>query len=85
MAEGDGSNYSTKEAGNQEETKPLLKKYISSFDRATLVEMHRIMSLEGRGLIDRQITALWGDAKELQEEMQLVCCNAPDRFFMQCG
>lgn len=51
----------------------MLKKYISSFDRATLVEMHRVMSREGRDLIDRQVTALWGDAKNLQEEMQTVC------------
>lgn len=73
VAEGDGSNDSGDYTTTNEDKKPLLKKYISSFDRATLVEMHRVMSQEGRGLIDRQITALWGDAKDLQEEMQEVC------------
>lgn len=74
VAEGDGSNEggSESESVESEETKPLLKKYIGSFDRATLVEMHRIMSVEGRGLVDRQIRALWGDAQDLQQEMQTV-------------
>lgn len=72
VAQGDGSNESKDEPASENETKPLLRKYIHSFDRATLVEMHRIMSMEGRGLVDRQITALWGDGKELQQEMQAV-------------
>ena len=73
VAEGDGSNEGVDNASaGQDGRKPLLKKYIGSFDRTTLLEMHRIMSIEGRGLVDRQIVALWGDAKDLQQEMQTV-------------
>jgi hypothetical protein len=52
--------------------KPALRKYIESFDQATLRETATLMSREGASLLDRQTKALWGDAHELQAEMQKV-------------
>lgn len=67
------------DVGGEEETeamsgekKPALRKYIETFDQDTMRDTARMMSKEGMSLLDRQSTALWGEAKKLQEEMQKV-------------
>ena len=57
------------------ERKPALRKYIETFDQETMRDTARMMSKEGMSLLDRQSTALWGEAKKLQEEMQKVCTS----------
>jgi len=49
-----------------------LKEYAESFDQATLLETAQILSLEAAALVERQSTALFGDAKELQAQMSEV-------------
>lgn len=63
----------TVEDKTNKDGKPALRKYIDSFDKQTMRETASIMSREGASLLDRQTKALWGDAHELQEEMQKVC------------
>ena len=36
-----------------------------------MIEMAKIVSLEGAALVERQTTALFGDLKSLQQEMQV--------------
>jgi len=52
--------------------KPALRKYIESFDQAMMVQTASFVSKEGLNLLERQTSALWGDAKELQKQMQEV-------------
>ncbi|KAL0019738.1 hypothetical protein WJX77_008774 [Trebouxia sp. C0004] len=47
-----------------------LRKYIESFDQATLADMTRQVSQEGAALVDVQTTALFGNLRELQSQMQ---------------
>ena len=47
-----------------------LRRYVESFDVSALREMAAIVSLEGAALVERQTLALFGDVKQLQEEMQ---------------
>ena len=47
-----------------------LRRYVEAFDVAALREMAAIVSLEGAALVERQTLALFGDVKQLQEEMQ---------------
>lgn len=54
-----------------------LRQYVESFDQETMIEMAKIVSLEGAALVERQTTALFGDLKSLQQEMQVrvPCCE----------
>ncbi|KAL3131693.1 hypothetical protein ABBQ38_007985 [Trebouxia sp. C0009 RCD-2024] len=47
-----------------------LRKYIESFDQQTLAEMTKQVSQEGAALIDVQTTALFGNLRDLQVQMQ---------------
>jgi hypothetical protein len=52
--------------------KATLKEYVEGFDQATLVETANVLSLEAASLVERQSSALFGDIKELQTQMQAV-------------
>ena len=45
-------------------------RYVEAFDQATMVEMTRVVSAEGAALVEAQTTALFGDLKQLQRQMQ---------------
>jgi len=47
-----------------------LRKYVESFDQETMMNTARLFSVEGAALVERQTEALFGDATELQKEMQ---------------
>lgn len=47
-----------------------LRKYIEGFDQATMIDTARVVSAEGAALVERQTTALFGDIKELTQQMQ---------------
>lgn len=59
-------------SGTGSTAKPALVKYMEQFDHGTLLEMTRIVSKEGSELIERQISALFGDINELQTQMQVL-------------
>jgi class 3 adenylate cyclase len=48
-----------------------LRKYIEGFDQATMIDTARVVSAEGAALVERQTTALFGDIKELTQQMQV--------------
>ena len=50
--------------------KGALRKYVESFDQETMMNTARLFSVEGAALVERQTEALFGDATELQKEMQ---------------
>ncbi len=50
--------------------KGALRKYVESFDQETMMNAARLCSVEGAALVERQTEALFGDAHELQREMQ---------------
>ena len=50
--------------------KLTLKQYVRSFDRATLAETAKMVSLEGVVLAERQTGALFGSVETLAKEMQ---------------
>ncbi|KAJ9518669.1 hypothetical protein QJQ45_018750 [Haematococcus lacustris] len=50
--------------------KGALRKYVESFDQATMVETARIVSTEGAALVERQTSALLGDIKVLAAQVQ---------------
>lgn len=52
--------------------KASLKEYVNSFDQATLVETANILSIESASLVERQTSALFGDVRELQQQMSKV-------------
>jgi hypothetical protein len=58
--------------------KGALKKYIDSFDKQTVIEMARLVSMEGAALVELQTQALFGDLTALQRQMQ-VCHNASSK------
>jgi hypothetical protein len=50
--------------------KSALRRYVESFDQATMVSTARVVSAEGAALVERQTSALFGDIKELTRQMQ---------------
>jgi hypothetical protein len=68
----DSSESASSSSSNEQPKQPALRKYIETFDQDTLRNTARMMSMEGLSLLDRQSTALWGEANELQAEMQKV-------------
>ncbi|GAX74028.1 hypothetical protein CEUSTIGMA_g1478.t1 [Chlamydomonas eustigma] len=50
--------------------KSALKRYVESFDQATMVETARIVSTEGAALVERQTAAVLGDIKKLTQQIQ---------------
>ncbi|EFJ50713.1 hypothetical protein VOLCADRAFT_88515 [Volvox carteri f. nagariensis] len=52
--------------------KSALRRYVESFDQATMVETARVVSVEGAALVERQTSALLGDIKKLTTQMQEV-------------
>lgn len=52
--------------------KSALRKYVESFDQATMVETARVVSVEAAALVERQASALFGDIKKLTQQMQDV-------------
>lgn len=81
-AKSDKGNTASDYAAAGTEGKPLLREYIDSFDRETMIATARIMSKEGANLLDRQNRALWGDVNQLQQEMQEV--RLPNRIVFSC-
>eukprot|EP01026_Neomeris_dumetosa_P009402 TRINITY_DN1317_c0_g1_i1.p1 TRINITY_DN1317_c0_g1~~TRINITY_DN1317_c0_g1_i1.p1 ORF type:complete len:309 (-),score=70.52 TRINITY_DN1317_c0_g1_i1:340-1266(-) len=68
-------NDTVEEEGEQqkEESKQepkVLKQYVEQFDQQTMLETSRLVSIEGAALVERQTTALFGDVKKLQQDMQ---------------
>lgn len=47
-------------------------RYVEQFDQQTMVEMTRIVSAEGAALVEAQTSALFGDLKQLQRQMQVL-------------
>ena len=45
---------------------PSLKEYVEGFDQKTMMEMARLVSQEGAGLVERQTTGLFGKLADLQ-------------------
>lgn len=54
--------------------KGSLKDYVDKFSPETVQEMARIVSQEAAQLIDMQASALFGDYRQLQEQMQVKSC-----------
>jgi len=50
--------------------KSALRQYVETFDQTVLQEMARLVTVEGSALIERQTKALFGNVKQLQQEMQ---------------
>eukprot|EP00210_Caulerpa_lentillifera_P003399 g3243.t1 len=50
--------------------KNLLRQYVESFDQEALRKIASIVSLEAASLVERQTLALFGDLKQLHNEMQ---------------
>ncbi len=50
--------------------KGALRKYVESFDQETMMSAAKLCSVEAAALVERQTEALFGDAHELQREMQ---------------
>mmetsp|Transcript_10708 Transcript_10708/g.29737 ORF Transcript_10708/g.29737 Transcript_10708/m.29737 type:complete len:394 (-) Transcript_10708:262-1443(-) len=55
---------------NVKKNRGALRKYVESFDQETMMNAARLCSVEGAALVERQTEALFGDAHELQREMQ---------------
>ena len=49
---------------------PLLCRYVETFDQQTMLEMTQVVSAEGAALVEAQTSALFGDLKQLQRQMQ---------------
>jgi hypothetical protein len=47
-----------------------LRRYVEGFDQTTMIETARVVSVEGAALVERQTAALFGDIKELTQQMQ---------------
>lgn len=47
-----------------------LREYIEKFDQTTLLEMSRMLSQESVAIVETQTSALFGDIRKLQEQMQ---------------
>ena len=50
-------------------------RYVEAFDQETMVEMTRVVSAEGAALVEAQTSALFGDLKQLQRQMQVPCAH----------
>ena len=48
----------------------LLCRYVETFDQQTMLEMTQVVSAEGAALVEAQTSALFGDLKQLQRQMQ---------------
>lgn len=46
-------------------------RYVEAFDQETMLEMTRVVSAEGAALVEAQTSALFGDLKLLQRQMQV--------------
>lgn len=87
-ASSSGSSAAAQSEALVKQGKSALRKYIEKFDQTTMVETARIVSQEGAALVERQTTALFGDIKQLTQQMQVrwwkfgggrgvcVCCGA---------
>jgi hypothetical protein len=74
-ATGDFQSLGAERAGQK---KSALREYVEQFDQQTMVEMTRIVSAEGAALVEAQTSALFGDLKQLQRQMQVcLCCCIP--------
>ena len=49
----------------------LCHRYVEAFDQETMLEMTRVVSAEGAALVEAQTSALFGDLKLLQRQMQV--------------
>ncbi|GLI59000.1 hypothetical protein VaNZ11_000823 [Volvox africanus] len=58
------------DGGRGSGSKSALRRYVESFDQATMVETARVVSVEGAALVERQTSALLGDIKKLTTQMQ---------------
>ncbi|CAK0743020.1 hypothetical protein CVIRNUC_001438 [Coccomyxa viridis] len=47
-----------------------LREYVETFDQQTMLEMTQVVSAEGAALVEAQTSALFGDLKQLQRQMQ---------------
>jgi len=52
--------------------KSALRRYVESFDQATMLDTARVVSAEGSQLVERQTGALLGDIKTLTQQVQDV-------------
>ena len=50
--------------------KSRLHQYVEKFDQPTLLEMSRVLSQESVAIVETQTSALFGDIRKLQEQMQ---------------
>ena len=74
--------------------KALLCRYVETFDQQTMLEMTQVVSAEGAALVEAQTSALFGDLKQLQRQMQasflnylprLNCLHLPAVAFSDAG
>ena len=80
------SNISGK--GQESPKKGSLKEYVDKFSPETVQEMARIVSQEAAQLIDMQASALFGDYRQLQEQMQVLLLSTtakPLTFSLNCA
>ena len=61
--------------------KPLPCRYVETFDQQTMLEMAQVVSAEGAALVEAQTSALFGDLKQLQRQMQ---ASPPPPVLPQC-
>lgn len=54
----------------QQSKKGALRRYVESFDQEAMLATARLVTREGAALVERQTEALFGDAMQLQAEMQ---------------
>ena len=66
------SESSPSEPPREASSDSALRKYVETFDQATMVETARIVSQEGAALLERQTYALFGDTKKLTQQMQVI-------------
>ena len=50
--------------------KGALRKYVESFDQEAMMATAKLVTVEAAGLVERQTNALFGDVRDLQNEMQ---------------
>lgn len=67
---GTASSSSSSSSSLIQKPKSALRQYVETFDQTVLQEMARLVTVEGSALVERQTKALFGDVKQLQQEMQ---------------
>ena len=68
--QGEAPSSSSSSSSSGEPQKGALRKYVESFDQEAMMATARLVTREGAALVERQTEALFGDAKQLQAEMQ---------------